>query len=176
MEDQVYRPGVILDIQPVPDILPLPIDRKRPTLPDVVDEQRNQLLRELVWSVIVGTVCDYGRHPVSVVIGSHEMVTRSLGGGIRTMRLILAVLREEPLTAFIAIRITFRPCQHQSPIDLVSRNMIEPLPLPTLRLPKLTGCLKQSQCAKDICLREYERIRYRTVHVAFSGQMDDSVN
>ena len=74
MENQFDRPGVILDIEPVTDILPFSIDRKRTTLPDVVDEQRNQFFRELVRTVIVRAVRHDRRHPVGVMIGPDKMI------------------------------------------------------------------------------------------------------
>lgn len=74
MENQIDRPGVVLNIKPIPHILSLAIDRQGLTLAYVVDKQRNQLFRELIRPVIVGTVGHYSRHPVSVVIGPDKMV------------------------------------------------------------------------------------------------------
>ena len=48
VENQVYRPRVVLHVEPVPDILSLPVDRERLAVTYVVDEQRDELLRKLV--------------------------------------------------------------------------------------------------------------------------------
>ena len=56
MENQVDGPGMVLDIEPVTDILALAIDRQRLAMADVVDKQRNQLLRELVGTIVIGAV------------------------------------------------------------------------------------------------------------------------
>lgn len=47
MEDQVDGAGVVFDVEPVADILALAIDRQRPAVADVVDEQRDQAFREI---------------------------------------------------------------------------------------------------------------------------------
>ena len=41
---------------------------------DIVDEQRNQLLRELVWTVVVRAVGYDGRHTVCIVESTDEVV------------------------------------------------------------------------------------------------------
>ena len=97
------------------------------------------------------------------------------------MRLVLAVLGEESVTerppaTLIAGRISLRPCQLKSAINLIGGNMIEPLSFPTFRFPKLTGGLKQSQGAQDICLSEYERILDRAVNMALGGKGYDAIN
>ena len=50
--------GMILYIQPVTDILAVAVDRKLFAVQGIVDDQRDQLLRELVRSVVVGAVGD----------------------------------------------------------------------------------------------------------------------
>src|SRR5258708_11163405 len=51
-KDQVKRSGVILDIEPIPDIGAFPINRKRPTLQGIENHQWNQLLRKMVWTIV----------------------------------------------------------------------------------------------------------------------------
>ncbi len=96
-ENQVDGPRVILHIEPVADILALAIDRERLAVADIVDEQRDKLLRELVRAVVVGAVRHYGRHPVSVVERADEVVAARLGGGIRRVRVVFRGLVEEVL-------------------------------------------------------------------------------
>ena len=80
MEDQIDCTSMILDIQPVADILTLSVNRQRLTMADIVDKQRNQLLRKLIRAIIIRAVGHDSRHAVSIVISPHEVVTRSLGG------------------------------------------------------------------------------------------------
>ena len=47
MEDEVDGTSMIDDIKPVANVLTLAIDRQRLTMADIIDEQRNQFLREL---------------------------------------------------------------------------------------------------------------------------------
>ena len=80
VEDYVDGPCMVLDVQPVADIFPAAVHRQRPSVADIVDEQRDELLRELVGPVVVRTVGHQGRHAVGVVIGPDEVVARGFGG------------------------------------------------------------------------------------------------
>lgn len=53
MEDGVDGTGVVNDIKPVTHVLTLAVDRQRLAVTDVIDEQRYQLLGELIGTVIV---------------------------------------------------------------------------------------------------------------------------
>ena len=74
VENKVDGPCVVFHIEPVPHILAPAIDRKRLAVTYIIDEQRNKLLRKLIWTIVVGTVGHNRRHSVGVVEGSHEMV------------------------------------------------------------------------------------------------------
>ena len=74
MEDEVDGSGVIHYIQPVAHILSLAIYRQRFAMADIVDEQRDEFLGELIWTVVVRAVGHDSRHSVCVVEGTHEVV------------------------------------------------------------------------------------------------------
>ena len=95
MEDQVYCPGVVLDEEPVADVFTPAIDRKWLAMAYIVDEQWNKLFRELVRTVVVRAVGDYGRHAVGVVIGADEMVGAGLCRAVGTVRIVFRGLVEE---------------------------------------------------------------------------------
>ena len=78
MENQVDGTGMIDDIEPVANVLTLAIDRQRLTMADIIDEQRNQFLRELIGAVVVRAVGDDNGHAIGIVEGTHEVVGRSL--------------------------------------------------------------------------------------------------
>ena len=79
MEDQVYRAGMVFHIKPVADILALAVYRKGFTVAYIVDEQRDELLRELVRAVVVRAVCHDGRKAVGLMVGAYEVVGAGLG-------------------------------------------------------------------------------------------------
>ena len=56
MENQVNSTGVVFHIEPVADILPFAVHRKRFSVTDVIDEQWYELFRELVGAVVVRAV------------------------------------------------------------------------------------------------------------------------
>ena len=66
--------GMIHYIQPVAHVLTLTIYWQWLAMTDIVDEQRNQLLWELVWTVVVRAVGYDGRHTVCIVESADEVV------------------------------------------------------------------------------------------------------
>ena len=76
MENEVDGACVVNYVEPVANVFALAINRKRLALADIVDEQRNQLLRELIRSVVVRAVGHDGRHAVCIVEGTHKVVAR----------------------------------------------------------------------------------------------------
>ena len=78
MEDDVDGAGVIHYIQPVAHILSLAIYRQWFAMADIVDEQRDELLGELIWTVVVRAVGHDCRHTICVVEGTHEVVAARL--------------------------------------------------------------------------------------------------
>ena len=74
MEDGVNGTSMIHYIEPVAHVLALTIHRQRLAVADIVDEERNQLLRELVGTIVVRAVGYDSRHSVCVVEGTHEVV------------------------------------------------------------------------------------------------------
>ena len=78
MEDKVDGTGMVFHIEPVAYVLALAIDREGLAVTDIVDEERDELLGELVRAVVVGAIGDYGRHSIGVVIGTNEMVAACL--------------------------------------------------------------------------------------------------
>ena len=78
VEDEVDGTGMVFYKEPVAHVFALAIDWQWLAMADVVDEEWDQLLRELVRTVVVRAVGHDGWHTVSIVEGTNEMVTRSL--------------------------------------------------------------------------------------------------
>ena len=74
MEDKVDGTGMVFYKEPVAHVFALAIDWQWLAMADVVDEERNQLLRELIRTIIVRTVGHDGRHAVSIVEGTNKMI------------------------------------------------------------------------------------------------------
>ena len=97
VEDHVDGPRVVFHVQPVAHVLPAAVHRQRPSVADIVDEQRDELLRELVGPVVVRTVGHQRRHPVRVVVSSHEVVGRGFRSRVGAVRRVLRLFGEELL-------------------------------------------------------------------------------
>ena len=74
VENHINGTGMIYYIQPVAHVLTLSIYRQWLAMTDVVDEQRNQLLWELVWTVVVRAVGHDGWHTICIVESTDEVV------------------------------------------------------------------------------------------------------
>ena len=146
---------------------------------DIVDEQRYQLLRELVGAVVVRAVRNYGRHAVGVMESPHEMVGRGLGRAVRTVGAVSRGLAEKLVPVHLVgadVRVnTLGMRQFQGTVHLVRRDVVEQLAVPPA-IPVMLGRLKQRQGAKDIGPREGERVLDGAVHVALGSKVDHAVD
>ena len=78
MEYKVYGTSMVLNKEPVTNILTLTINRQRLAIADIVDEQRNQLLWELIRTIVVRAVRNNRRHSVCIMESTNEVVTACL--------------------------------------------------------------------------------------------------
>ena len=97
VEDKVDGASMVFDIQPVAHVFAFAIHRQRLAVTDVVDKQRDQLLGELLRTVVVRTVGHDGRHAVSVVKGTDKVVAAGLAGTVGTVRVVFGIFIEEVL-------------------------------------------------------------------------------
>ncbi len=95
----VQRTGMILDIQPVTDLLPVAIYRQRFTRQGVKDSQRDQFLREVIRTIVVGAVGHHHRQTVGAVPGANQMVAARFGGGVRAARRVRGFFGEQVIGA-----------------------------------------------------------------------------
>ena len=156
---------------------------------DIIDEQRDQLLRKLVRSVVVRAVGHDGRHTIGIVKGTDKMVAARLTRTVGTMRVIFRCLIEKFLTISQMMlsrrggrgerRLdTLRMGHLQSTIDLVGRDVVETFTLILLRqrLPIELRRLQEAQRAHHVRPCEGEGILDAPVHMALGCQVDDAVH
>ncbi len=188
MEDKIDSTGVILYVQPVANIQAFAINRQWFAMANVVDEEWDELLWELVRTIVVGAVGHDGRHAVCVVESAYEVVAACLCGRVWRVGVILGGLKEELCAVSMVVsrrcfccerRLnTFRVCKFERTINLICRDMVEALALVLLRkaLPIYLRSLKQRQCAHHVSACEGERILNRAVYVALCSKVDNAVN
>ena len=80
VEDGVDGTCVVFHIEPVSYVLSLAIYGQWFAVSNVVDEERYEFFRELVWSVVVGAVGDDCGHAVCVVECPDEVVAAGFAG------------------------------------------------------------------------------------------------
>ena len=95
VENHINGTSMIHNIQPVAHVLTLTIYWQWLAMTDVVDEQWNQLLWELVWTVVIRAVGHDGRHTVCIVESTHEVVRTCLRCRVWRVRIVLGSLEQK---------------------------------------------------------------------------------
>ena len=72
--------AVVFNVQPVADLLTIAVDRQGLTCQRVDDHQGNQFFWKMVGPIVVAAIGGEYRQTIGVVIGPHQVVTRSLAG------------------------------------------------------------------------------------------------
>ena len=157
---------MILHVQPVPDVLAIPINRQRLSVSRIQDHQRNQFLGKLERSIIVRTIRGQRWQSVSVVVGADEVIGRRLRCCIRA---VWSVLRR-----FAKGRVVWS----ERSVYLVSRHVQETkLRSRLLRKggPVSPRFFQQGECAVNVGANEIVWPPNRPVHMAFRRKMHDCI-
>ena len=93
-EDVPDGRGVVLGVDPVADVLALPVELGAHAVDDVGDLPGDELLNVLVGAVVVGAVGDRGAQAVGAGPGAHEHVGARLGRAVRGARVVGRLLGE----------------------------------------------------------------------------------
>ena len=83
---------MILHVQPVAHILAVSVYGQLSSMKRIVDNQRNELLRELIRAIVVGAVSDVRREMIGIHIGFNKHVRAGLACGIGAVRRIWCCL------------------------------------------------------------------------------------
>lgn len=163
-EDPADGAAMVLDVEPVADLLAVAVDRHRLAGQGVVDHQWDELFREVVGAVVVRAVGGQHRQPVGVVIGPHQVVGGRLGRRVGTVRLVAVVLGEG------------RIARCQRAIDFVGGDVEEAecrLRFRLQRAPVGAHFFQQAEGADDVGLDEVLGAVDRAVHMGFRGEVED---
>ena len=159
LQDQVDGMAVVLDVEPVADVLAVAVDRQLLVGQRVDDHQRDELLREMVRAVVVRAARDRRRDLVGAMVGHDEQVSTGLRSRIRARRLEVRLFREEEI----------RAVERQVAVDLVRRDLMVAVDA------VLAAGVKQHARADDIRLQEDLRILDGAVDMRLRREVDDDV-
>ena len=162
MEDGVDGAGVVFHIEPIAHILALAVHGQGLAGADVVDEEGDELLRELVGAVVVRAIGYQCGQPVGVVEGSHEVVAGGLGGTVGAVGGVRCAFCKEG-----AVKL-------QRAVHLIRGDVVKALAL-HVPLPVVFGCLQQGEGAQNVCFCKGEGVFDGAVYMAFRRQMDDAI-
>ena len=161
VHDRPDRFVVILDIDPVADVLAVAVDGERLAFQHVEDHQGDELLGELEGAVVVGAVRDGDREAIGMEVGFGEVVAGGFGGRIGRAGIVGGGFGEIARVA-------------QRAEDFVSADMMEEDVIASG--PGFAGDIEEGVGAEDIGANEGFGAENRAVNVAFSGEVDDGVD
>ena len=156
-EDVPDGRGVVLGVDPVADVLALPVELGADAVDDVRDLPGDELLHVLVRAVIVGAVGDRGAQAVGAGPGAHEHVGGRLRRAVRRARVVRRLLGE--------LR---RVVERQVAVDLVGGDVV-------VADAVLADGLQQAESALHVGAQERLGVGDGVVVVALCGVVHDGV-
>ena len=156
-EDVPDGAGVVLAVDPVADVLALPVEFRLDPVDDVGDLPGDELLHVLVGAVVVGAVGDRGAKPVGAGPCAHEHVGGRLGARVRRGRVVRRLLGE--LGGVV---------QRQVAVDLVGGDVV-------VADAVFPHGLQQAEGALDVGAQEGLGVRDGVVVVGLRGVVHDGV-
>ena len=163
-EDTADGAAVVRDVEPVADLLAVAVDGQRLAGERVVDDQRDELFREVVGAVVVGAVGGEHRQPVGVMVGAHQMVAGGFARRIRAVGFVAVGFGEGGVVFF------------QRAVDFVGGDVEEAevvLGFAGEAVPVGAHGFEQAEGADDVGLDEVFRAVDAAVNVRFGGKIDD---
>ena len=156
-EDVPHGAGVVLGVDPVADVLALPVELGADAVDDVRYLPGDELLHVLVGAVVVGAVGDRGAQAVGAGPGADQHVGGRLGARVRAARVVRRLLSE--------LR---RVVERQVAVDLVGGDVV-------VADAVLADGLQQAEGALHVGAQERLRVGDGVVVVALGGVVDDRV-
>ena len=156
-EDVPDGRGVVLGVDPVADVLALPVELGADAVDYVGDLPGDELLHVLVGSVVVGAVGDRGAQAVGAGPGAHEHVGGRLGRAVRRGRVVRSLLGE--LGGVV---------ERQVAVDLVGGDVV-------VADSVFAHGLQQAEGALDVGAQEGLRVGDGVVVVALGRVVHDRV-
>lgn len=164
--DFVQSTGVIFDIEPVTNLVSLAINRQGLAFQRVKDDQRDQLLREVAWAIVIRAVGDQYRQAVGTAPGANQVIGAGLTGRVRRAWVIRCGFGEEVFRTF------------KVSVDFVSRNVVKTevdFARIIQRRPVMACSFQQGVSANDIGLDGLRRPRDRSINMRLCGQVHDRI-
>ncbi len=156
-EDVPHRGAVVLGVDPVADVLALPVELGADAVDDVRDLPGDELLHVLVGAVVVGAVGDRGAKAVGAGPGADEHVGAGLGRAVRGGRAVGRLLGE-----------LGRVVERQVAVDLVGGDVV-------VADAVLADGLQKAEGALHVGAQERLRVGDGVVVVALGGVVHDGV-
>lgn len=156
-EDVPDGRGVVLGVDPVADVLALPVELGADAVDDVRYLARDELLHVLVGAVVVGAVGDRGAQAVGAGPGADQHVRGRLGARVRAARVIRRLLGE--LGGVV---------ERQVAVDLVGGDVV-------VADAVLADGLQEAEGALDVGAQEGLGVGDGVVVVGLGGVVHDGV-
>ena len=158
-EDEVDGLAVILHIQPVADIQPLAVHRQWLVIQRIGDHQWDQLLREVIRTVVVGAAAHRDGQAVGAVVRQHQQIRACLGRAVRTGGVDGCLLGKEQVGTI----------QRQVTVHLVGGHLMVTLDA------ILPAGVQHDLRTQNVGLQEDLRVLDGAIHMTFGGKVHHHV-
>ena len=156
MDDQIDSFTMILHIQPISDIPSFTVDRQRFVVQTIDDHQRDQLLREVIRTVVVGTARNCCRKSKRAVIGLYKKIRTCFRGAIGRGCMDRRFFREEQI----------RPIEGKIAVDLIRAYLM------IADIAVLPASVHEHAGSYNIRLEENAGVFNAPVHMALCREID----
>ena len=150
---------MVFHIQPVTNIQTFPVNRQRFVSQCIGNHQRNQLLREVIRTIVVGATRNRHRQTIGTMVSQNQQIGRSLRAAVRRAGMNRSLFGEEQVRAI----------QRKVTINLIRRNLM--ITLDAI----FTASVHQYRSADNIGLEEDTRIFNGTINMRFCRKVDHDI-
>ena len=158
---------VIINVEPISNVKSITINRKRLVLQAILNHQRNELLGELIRTIVVRTACNYRWESVCIMPGLYKHICRSFRCRVRAVWTQRCGLAEKCLWII----------KRQRAIDLISRNLqISVVAIGALTIiPERLCNTQKSNSTHNVSVSKGAWIFNRTVYVALCSKVNNVI-
>jgi len=161
-EHAANRRAVVGHVQPVAHLLPIAIDRQRLARAGIGNHQRNQLLGEVIRTVVIAAIGGQHRQAIRVVPGANEVIGRGLAGAVRAVGLVRVLFGKRRI--FGAQRAIDFVGGNMQKTEVAARGFFKRAPIGTHRFEQVEG-------AHDVRLDEIAGAMDGAIHMGLGGEI-----
>jgi hypothetical protein len=159
MQNKINGFAMIFDIKPVPHVEAFAVDGKGFIVQAVDNHERDQLFREMIGPVVVGTTGDSYREIVGTLISLYKQISSGFGAAVGRAGVDRRLFGEEEI----------RPVKRQITVDFIGGNLM------VTNVTESAAGIHQNGSADNIRLQKNGWVFNTPIYVAFCCEVNDRI-